>query len=243
MDEPRSQPLQAIAYQIVTLSYAFIIALAVILLRPLPAATAFLSLQCMVLLFTVPIFFSFRPGGHSWTARLRSLGVRLLRPAGLIAAGAAAALLASFVTPVGVGRILLCCVFALTFGLLLAGLCSVLLRFLNALIAQVCTLAVGLLMVSTPYYINPFILAASGPARMRIAQLAVSINPLLVGARGILGFDWLRSDHLYNTCLIGGWQFPYYYPPALRVGILMAVAGIILMVASALKRAGEGEKG
>jgi hypothetical protein len=98
-------------------------------------------------------------------------------------------------------------------------------------------------MASTPYYVNSFIRATSGELRMRVVQLAVDMNPLLVGAAGIFRFDWLRSRHLYETCLIGGYQYPFYYPSALKMGIILAVVGIVLMGVSAWREAGETPAG
>jgi hypothetical protein len=72
-------------------------------------------------------------------------------------------------------------------------------------------------------------------------QTAVNINPLLVGASGIVGFDWLRSEDLYETCLIGGYQYPFYYPSALKVGIILASLGFILLGVSTFRKAGASE--
>ena len=77
---------------------------------------------------------------------------------------------------------------------------------------------------------------------MRVVQTAININPLLVGAAGILDFDWLRHPDLYHSCLIGGWQFPFYYPHALKTGITITIIGIILIAVSAVRRAGSCEK-
>ena len=227
------------AYQLFAVGYGFLAALSVMLLEPLPAGIFFLSLQCIMLLFTVPVFHCRRLEAPSLPRRMLRQYARFLQPLGIAVAGTVAAALASFVTPVGLGRILMATVFALSFGLFLAGLCSVLRSFLGSSLSQALTLFVGLVMASTPYYVNSFILATSGELRMRVVQLAVDINPLLVGASGVFRFDWLRSPHLYQTCLIGGYQYPFNYPSALKMGIIMAAIGIVLMGVSAWRRAGE----
>jgi hypothetical protein len=196
-----------------------------------------------VLLFVVPVYCCGRPRGESLPRRLVRQYAGFARPLGIAAGGAAASVLASLITPVGLGRLLLATVFALAFGLFLAGLCSILRSFLRVPLSQALTLFTGLVMAGTPYYINSFIRAATGGLRIRVAQLAVDINPLLVGAAGIFRFDWLRSRHLYETCLIGAYQYPFYYPSALKMGIILAVVGIVLLGASAWRKAGETQTG
>lgn len=229
-------------YQLLAVGYGFLAALAVMLLDPVSAGVVFLSLQCLSVVFSVPAYLSSGPRGDAWSKRLIEQLACLSRPGGLVAAGAAAALLASFVTPVPPGRILLASLLALAFGTFLAGVCTAVRALLGSRLAQALALVVGLLMVSTPYYVDPFIRATSGALRMRVVQVAVNINPLLVGAAGILNFDWLRHPDLYQTCLIGGWQFPFYYPSTLKAGITLSVIGIILIAVSAARRADSCEK-
>jgi len=186
--------------------------------------------------FFVPVFAPVRPDGATFSGRLLAKGRQFLRAACPAAAAAAAALLISLVTQIRTSHVVLSSLFALTFGLFLAGLCSVLHSAAGLTLSQVFTLAAGLAQVSTPYYINPFIHSTSGAVRMRIVQLSIDINPLLVGASGILQFDWLRSPYLYQRCLIGGYQYPFYYPSALKTGIFFAVAGVILIAVSALRK-------
>jgi hypothetical protein len=241
MAEKFSKPGHRLIYQFTAVGYGFLVALSVMLLELVAAGVVFLSLQCLCLVFAVPIYLSDRPRGATWLKRLARQLLCFLRPCGLLGTGAAAALLASLVTPVPAGCILLVSLFALTFGIFLAGACLSLRALLGAHAAQALALALGLLMVSTPYYVNPFILATSGALRMRVVQLSVDVNPLLAGAAGILKFDWLRSPHLYSTCLIGARQYPFRYPSAVKVGIVLFVTGIILIGLSALRKAGDGE--
>ncbi len=229
------------AYQLLAVGYGFLAALSVMLLEPLSAGVFFLSLQCIMLLFVVPVFCCKRPKAPHLSQRLVSQYARFLQPLGIAAAGAAAAALASFVTPIGPGRFLLASLFALSFGLFMAGICSVLRSFLGISLSQALTLLAGLLMASTPYYVNSFIRATSGGTRIRVVQLAVDVNPLLVGAAGVFRFDWLRSRQLYETCLIGAYQYPFYYPSALKMGIILAAIGIVLMGVSAWRKADEAQ--
>jgi hypothetical protein len=236
----RNNPgLPGLAYQLLAVGYGFLAALSVMLLEPLSAGVFYLSLQCIMLLFVVPAYHCRRPQAAALLSRILLQYRRFLFPLGITAAGAAAAALASLVNPLGLGRILLATVFALSFGLFLAGLCSALRAFLGSSLSQALTLLVGLAMASTPYYVNSFIRATSGELRMKVVQLAVDMNPLLAGAAGIFNFDWLRSRHLYQTCLIGGYQYPFRYPSALKMGIILAAVGIVLLGASAWRRASE----
>ena len=236
-----TKPGYRVFYQFLIVGYGFLVALAGMLLKGGVAPVAILSLQCLSLVFVVPLYFWARPREASWSGRFARQALRFLYPGGLVGAGAAAALLTSLVSPLPAGRMLLASLFALTFGIFLAGVFCAARAVLGVALSQVVALAAGLLMVSTPYYVNPFILATSGALRMRVVQAAVSINPLLVGAAGVLRFDWLRSPHLYQTCLIGGYQYPFYYPSALKIGIILTVMGIILMAASAFRKADKGE--
>lgn len=229
-------------YQLLAVGYGFLTALAVMLLDTVSAGVIFLSLQCFSAVFFVPSYLAGKSSGDTWPKRLLEQFTRLSRPAGLVTVGTVAALLATFVTPVPPGQILLASLFALTFCIFLAGVCAAARALLGSRPAQALTLAAGLLMVSTPYYVNPFIRATSGAWRMRVVQAAVNINPLLVGAAGILSFDWLRHPDLYQNCLIGGWQFPFYYPCALKTGITFTIIGIILIAVSAVRRADSCEK-
>jgi hypothetical protein len=242
MGELSSKPGYRAVYQLLAACYGFLVVLAVMLLERVSAGVAFLSLQCISLVFTVPLYLCLRPQGAGWSNRLLRQLRSFLYPCGILASGMVAALLSSFVTPVPAGRILLATLFAAAFGLFLAGVCSGARALTGRTPAQALTLGIGLLMVSTPYYVNPFIRAASGALRMRVVQTAVNVNPLLVGAAGVLKFDWLRAPHLYQTCLVGGYQYPFYYPSATKIGIIFSAVGIILIAVSAFRKAGrEGE--
>jgi hypothetical protein len=243
MTESRVRPLNRTVFRLFAVGYAFLVALAVIFLEPLGAAVMFLALQTFMLLLAMPVLYSSRPAATTVKARILAQGMRFRCALILVAAGAVAAFLASWVTPVAWTDILLISIFALCFGAFAAGVCAVLRMILTGSLAQGFTLAVGLLMLGTPYYINPFILATAGRMRMWIVQTAVNVNPLLAGANGILGFDWLRSRDLYENCLIGGYQYPFYYPSAVKVGIILASLGIILMGVSTLRKAGSSEAG
>lgn len=241
MVETNSEHWRRVVYRFLVVGYGFAVALAVMLLSGVATGVVFLSLQCLCLIFIMPVYLAGRSRETTWAKRLLERFRSLLRPLGFLVSGAVAAFLASFVTPIPASRILLASVFAAAFGILVAGICAAGRALLPAGAAQAISLAAGLLMVSTPYYVNSLILATSGALRMRVVQLAVDANPLLVGTAGIMGYDWLRSPHLYQRCLIGGYQYPFYYPSAAKVGIIFAAVGIILMAASVFRRANPNE--
>ena len=242
MTQQDSRQGYRVIYQLLVVGYAFIVALAVMLTDSVWVGVAFLSLQCLCAVFCVPAFSTTARGEQGWLKRFRRQMLNFLLTTGLLTAGTIAALLASLVTPVPAHHVMLVFLFALAFALFLAGICGAARALLGTVPAQALALAVGLLMVSTPYYINPFIRASSGALRMRVVQAAVNINPLLVGAAGILKFDWLRHSDLYQTCLIGGWQFPFYYPGALKTGITLGVIGIILIALSSFGKVVKSEE-
>jgi hypothetical protein len=236
MAETNSNSGHLTAYKLLILGYGFLASLSIMLLEPVGAGVVFHSLQCLSLVFVIPVFFSSVPIEDTWPGRFGRRLLQLSYAGGLIASGAAAALLASFVTPVPATRILLLSLFAAAFCVFLAGVCSAARTAFGAAAAQLLTLLVGLLMCTTPYYVNPFIQATAGELRMYVVQAAVNVNPLLVGAAGILRYDWLRAPHLYERCLIGGHQYPFYYPSPIKAGIILFAAGMLLIAASSLRK-------
>jgi len=223
------------AYLLILVGYGFLVSVTVMLHPLLTAGVLFLSLQCMAAIFAASIFLADRTGEAKWPGRIARRLKNLLYPLGILSFGTIAALLSSFVAPLPFLTILLLGLFSLSFCLFLAGVILGARALCGQFLSQAIVLGSGLLMISTPYYVNPFILSTSGALRMLVVQWAININPLLIGSAGIMRFDWLRAPSLYDRCLIGGYQYPFYYPSPLKVGIILALAGIILIGLSAIR--------
>ena len=224
------------AFRLLLAGYGFLAALAVMLVKPAPAGVVLLCLQCVCVVFAVPACCIWRPAAGRWPGRAKAPLMQMRQAVWLVGAGAAGGGLGSLASAPPDAGILTGSAFALSFAVFLAGTCFLAGAAFGRTAAQVLTIGIGLLMVSTPYYVNPLILLSSGALRMRVVQAAVNVNPLLVGAAGIMNFDWLRAGALYHTCLIGGYQYPFYYPGALKVGIIFGIAGMIFMMASTLRK-------
>lgn len=82
-------------------------------------------------------------------------------------------------------------------------------------VAQWIATCLALAMVANVFYVNAAIgVFASPSAKTAVARLALWTNPWLIVGGTILQADPLRTQRLYEWCIIGDYQFPVNYPAA-----------------------------
>jgi hypothetical protein len=115
------------------------------------------------------------------------------------------------------------------------------------MVAQAATTALALVLLGSVLWVNGVIEALPTPGtKIAAARATVWTNPWLVAAGSILQADPLRSQRLYDWCIIGDYQFPVGYPAAglgglpVRAGAVsagpLAAAGALLLLGRFLPR-------
>jgi hypothetical protein len=101
-------------------------------------------------------------------------------------------------------------------GISLASLKHLLRRLgLRPIVAQAAGTALAFVLLGSVFYVNPVIEALeSSAAKTAAARAVLHTNPWLVATGSILQADPLRSERLYDWCIIGDYQFPVGYPAA-----------------------------
>jgi hypothetical protein len=142
--------------------------------------------------------------------------------------------------------------FLLAFAALLAA-ATLLLMSLRAsrTAAQWVAMGLALAMAANVFYVNAVLGPLGSPAaKTAVARVALWTNPWLIVTGSLLQADPLRTQRLYEWCVIGDYQYPVSYPAAgmattagrtLAVtAAYLAIAGVLALLAWSLRRARRG---
>ncbi|MFH1421612.1 MAG: hypothetical protein ABIH42_02715, partial [Planctomycetota bacterium] len=119
--------------------------------------------------------------------------------------------------------------FMASFALLITGITVFFSLLFSVSLGQVISAIISFLIISAPFYLSYILRIVPSGMKLSVAQAVVNINPITAVSASVLEFDWLRSPRMYSICPIGGEQFPFYYPSAVKVAIIYFICGLLLL--------------